>query len=289
MALGDTTTISINYYPVGSNYGIPDEQVTWTAADTSVIAISPNGPLSATITATKIGTTSITARLGGFVVSTLVIVDNENIISDNNFMQYCITHFDANGDKIIQGTEVSKVIGLDVSELAYSCGKTIPISLKGIEMFENLRSFKASHILISDLDLSHNKRLTELDLSQSEIAMLDLSKNPQLRFVDCHACPSLATIYFGSADDGEYFLNSINCRNCALTSIDLSRCKRLAHIDCSNNQLQQLDISNNPLLDQLSCTGNQLTTIKISSELNIDSIKTFIKTLDIDEGVTFTY
>jgi len=284
MAVGDTMTVNVDYYPVGTNCGIPNVPVIWSAADTSIISISHSGTRSAVLTALKIGTTSVTASLGGFTTSTLIIVEDEHVVSDKNFMSFCMKHFDANSDGIIQGTEVCDIIGLDVSELSGSITEETPVSFDGIEMFENLRTFKATHLTISHLDLSKCSLLNEIDISQSQIAMLDVSKNTELRFLDCHACPSLTRINFGTEGDGSYYLNAINCRDCALPSIDLSRCIRLAHIDCSNNQLKQLDLSNNLLIEQLSCTGNKITTIKVSPDFDTSSIKT----LNIDEGVTFT-
>lgn len=284
MAVGDTMTVNVDYYPVGTNCGIPDVPVEWTVADTSIISISHSGTRSAIITGRKIGTTSITATLGGFSVSSLIIVEDEHIVSDHNFMTFCLKHFDTNSDGIIQGTEVCDIVGLDVSELSNICNELTPISFKGIEMFVNLRTFKATHLTISYLDLSKNPLLNEIDISQSEIAMLDVSNNNELRFIDCHACPSLTNIKFGTEGDGEYYLNTLNCRDCALTSIDLSRCIRLAHIDCSNNNLKELDLSNNMLIEQLSCTGNKISTIKVSQDFDMS----LIKTLNIDEGVTFT-
>lgn len=59
-------------------------------------------------------------------------------------------------------------------------------------------------------------------------------------------------------------LQSLTCRNCALTKLDLSKVSTLINLDCSNNSLTQLDVSKNTKLDRLFCSNNALTSLDVS-------------------------
>ena len=64
----------------------------------------------------------------------------------------------------------------------------------------------------------------------------------------------------------EYFgnLESLNCFNNQLTSLDVSKCTELHQLYCDANQLTSLNVSGCTALDGLICSFNQLTSLDVS-------------------------
>ena len=64
----------------------------------------------------------------------------------------------------------------------------------------------------------------------------------------------------------EYFgnLESLNCFNNQLTSLDVSKCTELHQLYCDANQLTSLNVSGCTALDGLICSFNQLTSLDLS-------------------------
>lgn len=283
IALTDTLPITLMFYPEHTNAGVPNEPIVWQASDTTIVQIEQTGEYTAQIIAIGVGSVTIKASLGGFVTSTIITVDVDNSITDSHFKDLCLACFDKNNDGVLQGTEITNVIGIDATELE---GISAPISFAGIEIFKSLRTFKATHLIISELDLSHNTNLTDIDISESEIESIDLSHNLEVRFLDCHACTNLSQITLGSSTvDTPNQMRIINCQRCNLSTLDVSNCSLLEYLDCSKNKLTQLNLSNNTLLKQLSCQDNNIGTITLWSDANIDEFQT----LEYDNGVVFVY
>ena len=65
------------------------------------------------------------------------------------------------------------------------------------------------------------------------------------------------------------FLESLDCRNNQLTSLDLSANTALEYLDCRYNQLTSLDLSKNTALEELYCTNNRLACLDLSQCKNL--------------------
>ncbi len=66
-------------------------------------------------------------------------------------------------------------------------------------------------------------------------------------------------------------LETLNCFDNQLTSLDVSKNTALTYLDCYNNQLTSLDVSKNTALTYLDCDNNQLTSLDISNT-NTDNL-----------------
>lgn len=276
MAVGDTMELTICYYPEKTNCGIPDVDAVWTVNNESLARVEKTGDLTARLIAEDIGIISVTAAIGGFKTTTKITIDSNNILPDVRFMDFCLSHYDANEDGILQGTEVCDIVGIDVTELG---DRDLPVSFEGIEIFKRLQTFKGRHIIYENLDLSKNIYLREIDISLSQIEKLDLRNHSELVWLDCHGCENLKIIDFGNGEVNH--MNWLNCSRCDIRTIDLSRCGRLNYIDCSSNRIEKLDLSGNLLLRQITCNGNASPmTIVVGEDFDWDYIETF----SADEG-----
>ena len=86
-------------------------------------------------------------------------------------------------------------------------------------------------------------------------------------------------------------LEYLYCRNNSLTYLDLSKNTLLKYLSCANNQLTNLDVSKNKALKDLDCHRNQLSELNISknkalTEMYCDGNK--LLTLDISKNKSLT-
>lgn len=72
----------------------------------------------------------------------------------------------------------------------------------------------------------------------------------------------------------EYFtyLETLNCSNNKLTSLDLGSNTRLTTLNCSYNNLTSLNVSKNTALTYLSCSNNALTALNVASNTKLASL-----------------
>lgn len=128
--------------------------------------------------------------------------------------------------------------------------------------------------------------LTILDLSENQLALLDVRMLTKLEFLTANDNPSLGSVLFGL--EGETFesiqqitldscdisafqpvsmpnLSSLRLANNALMDLDLGDYyPRLADLDLSGNYIQSLDVTQCPALNILNVAGNLLTEINVS-------------------------
>lgn len=269
LGVGRTEQLRVMFYPEGANAGIPDEPKRWHSSDSTVVSVDSTG----TISGVSPGIATVTMWLGAFKAVAEIYVDEVYQFSDSLFLDYCLAEFDENGDGELQGLEVFDVEGLDVTDLARH---EVWVSFKGIEKFKSLKKLNVSGIYISELDLSHNVELMDLDCSLARIQTLDLTNNGKLEMLDCHGCVNLKTLDLGTYDKhGANNINVINCFGCALDTLDLSRCEMLEYLDCRDNKLKGLDVSRSPLLTQLSCSGNEIGEITFADDFDMEQLKTY--------------
>lgn len=74
-------------------------------------------------------------------------------------------------------------------------------------------------------------------------------------------------------------LESLNCNNNNLTTLDLSKNTALKFLNCSYNQLTSLDVSNKPQLQSLYCDNNKLTQLDISNNQKLEKLECHINNL----------
>ncbi|MFA5441646.1 MAG: fimbrillin family protein [Bacteroidales bacterium] len=144
-------------------------------------------------------------------------------LPDENFKDYCLDHFDTNGDGKISLAEAGAVTLLNVSALSIA-------SLEGIQHFNH-----ASRIIVA------MNRLTYLDVGQNDALTILNCSNNQLTSLQLAGSPALTHLY---------------CNDNQLTSLQLAGSPALTHLYCNDNHLTALDVSQNTSLQVLDCSGN---------------------------------
>lgn len=162
---------------------------------------------------------------------------------DEYFRWYVGQYIDTDGDGMLSTIEASAV--KKIFEGSYY---TSTSDLTGIEYFTELES---------------------LNLYQTQVKSLDLSKNTALKFLVCNQ-----DTYLESLDISQNVaLEVLNVSNTKLTSLDVSHLKNLKELYCNGLKLSTLDISNNPLLEVFDCGGNELTSLDVSNNLSLNTLR----------------
>ena len=168
------------------------------------------------------------------------IAINEKNFPDENFRDYVAREWDKNQDKYFSPSEIAAAKWITCDNLWD--GQPIK-SLKGIEYFTEIWELTCVYNDLTEIDLSHNKKLEYLNCHHNKLEKLDVS-----------GLPLLETFY---------------CGQNKLQSIDVSKNKQLKDFSCTENPLNTLDVSQNTELEKLDCVGNNLTELDVSKNKNL--------------------
>jgi len=163
---------------------------------------------------------------------------------------------DTNNDNEIQISEAENVIGLIIRELSIT-------SLEGIEMFINLEVLDCGLNEITNLDVTQNSSLIELDCDSMLLNSLNLSQNELLEHLDCGANPILNLDLTNNTN-----LEILGFSSTLISEIDVSQNTNLILLFCVDSDLINLDLSNNNDLEILWCSNTQLSNLNIHNGNN---------------------
>lgn len=162
---------------------------------------------------------------------------------DEYFRWYVGQYIDTDGDGMLSTIEASAV-----KKIFENMYYTTTSDLTGIEYFTELET---------------------LNLFQTRVTSLDLSKNTALKFLVCNQDNNLESLDISQ----NVALEIVNVSNTKLTSLDVSHLKNLKELYCKGLNMGTLDISNNPLLEVLDCAGNGLTSLDVSDHLSLNTLR----------------
>ena len=189
------------------------------------------------------------------------IRDNVAYITDINFETYLETH-DANGELVTIGdtasmgdgvlnnltlkSKVEGITNLNVNDSNIS-------SLQGIEAFTNLEILFCQRNQITNLDVSQNLALLELECESNPFTTLDVSNNTALKL--------------------------LGCSDTNLSSIDVSNNLQLEVIWFTNNNISSLNLDVNTALRTYGLSNNPLVYMSIKNGNNSNIV--YIEALDL--------
>ena len=176
---------------------------------------------------------------------------------------------DSNGDGQISVEEAEAVTHLDVS---WNGTGIMVRGLKGIEWFVNLEYLNCNYQDVRILELNNNPLLRELYCSFTGLKHLDISSCTDLEILDCS----------GNED-------YLDCPDCGLKSLDVSRNYKLRELQCYSCLLSSLDLTNNKSLKLLEFGNAGITSIDLTRNEGLEVLKIYnsdITTLDLGHNGT---
>lgn len=186
-----------------------NQGLSWRSDDATVAAVDP---ATGEITAVAVGETIVTVTTddGGKTALCEVKVvepapDLLPLIPDPLFRQYCES-WDTNRNGKLSPAEAEAVTEFDMRR---TNNETKIESIEGIEYFTGLEV---------------------IDFAWNDIAEVDLSKNTELREIYAENNP-LTSLEVGDLEK----LAILWCRNCSLTTIDISKNKKIYGFNCEGN------------------------------------------------------
>ena len=202
---------------------------------------------------------------------------NARNFPDEVFRTEVISAQDTDRDGILSEKEIKAVYRLGT-------GNPEVLSAEGIQYFPNLQLLGLANTSVSELDVSKNSQLYNLDCTNTKITSLDVSSNPKLSTLNCFNNEGLTSLNL----KGAVKLENLNCMNTGLTSLDISENTALKTLVCHSLKINSLDISNNPDLTHLQCRYiPTLTEINIGANSKLNTIEvmgTGISSLDVSNA-----
>lgn len=184
---------------------------------------------------------------------------NETNFPDEAFRSYVSTNIDNDHNNILSTEEINNVTEI-------WCNKKKISSLKGIEYFGKLK---------------------KLSCYENQLTELDLSKNPDLEFLQCDS-NQLKTLNVSGCTK----LYWLNCYENELTDLDTSTNIALQDIQCGYNQFEKMDFTNNTALTSLACFANPITELDISNNTELSDLFcqwTQLTSLDLRNNTELTF
>ena len=140
-------------------------------------------------------------------------------------------------------------------------------NILGIEKLINVWQLEMYGNNISEIDLSNNIKLKEVDFRVNNIKNVDLSKNSKLTKI------SFTSNNISEIDlSNNVNLNDLDLANNNISEIDLSNNVNLYTINISYNKLKFLDFNKNDKITRIVATDNNLNKINLSNNLKLEEL-----------------
>ena len=184
------------------------------------------------------------------------------------------------------------------------------ISVNGLEKLVNITELYLTDNLITNIDLSNNKKIQKLRIDDNKLTNIIFDNNinltcltaynNQLENIDFINIPNLEILYVGKnlfknldlsaginlkkvyADENNQLTNitsnnnayllELDVHKAALTNLNLIGAPNIVELCIDENQITSLDLSNNLSLEILSASENQITSLDLSNNKMLNSI-----------------
>ena len=161
------------------------------------------------------------------------------------------------GSNLLSSLDLSDSLNLSFLE----CWGNTHLASVNLDDLSKLTHVNLSDTAVTSLDVSKMQDLGSLDCSSCNLTLLKLGSHPSLTDLDCSGNP------LGSLDvSGAGALERLDCRNCYLASLELGSHPFLTDMYCSGNPLGSLDVSGAEALKQLDCSNCYLTSLKLDAK-----------------------
>ena len=107
---------------------------------------------------------------------------------DNNFKTYCVANYDTDGDGELSLDEAKVISVVDCPNANISCADEL-------KFFTRLSFLNLSKNPLDSLNLSENRLLTRLDISNTNVTAINLQSNDLLKEASLKNCKSLQSVF----------------------------------------------------------------------------------------------
>lgn len=205
----------------------------------------------------------------------------EDAFDDEIFKDYIrskIFDEDINENTLITHETFKHVVGINIEKKGLK-------SLKGIEYFGSLQYLTCGGNKIEKVDLSKNKKLYAVLLSENSISNIILPENANIEYLGLWgnklkdltipdgtninrlniAVNEFTTFVLPDSNTTELYCNEND-----LTKLDVSKGTALKYLDCAFNKLTELDLSKCTKITKLRCIFNNLRDLDLSKNVNLE-------------------
>ncbi|WP_343588678.1 T9SS type A sorting domain-containing protein [Flavobacterium sp.] len=188
-------------------------------------------------------------------------------------------------------TTVTDLTGLEYFEnlkkldLSTSGGSTA-INKIDLSPFTQLTSFASRFTNLSEINVSKNVNLKDLDLNSNKLTKIDVSSNLALENLSISR-NSISELNVTK----NIALKVLNTIENPLTEINVSNNAALQELYCYYNRLKTLDVTNNPNLQVLNAELNDLKLLDVSKNLQLLTLnvdQNDIRSLDVSKNTVLT-
>ena len=149
-----------------------------------------------------------------------------------------------------------------------------------------LKDFRSIDSNLKNLNVSNNKELERLNLSNSKITTLNVRNNTKLKELSLYE-NQLTSIDLSK----NLLLEDLSVGKNSIAILDLGKNSKLKHISASANQLTSIIVNNHPNLKELYVFDNKLTSLNVGKSTNLQILradKNKLKSIDVTKNSKLT-
>lgn len=203
------------------------------------------------------------------VKSIIITYENKDAINIESIEG--IEYFSDVRECIINNTHISSAnfsSNLELEKLVINNDPNEDVKLKKIDISQNTNLEKLIlHDCEFEIDVSHLKKLKELNLEGSLVTKIDVSNNDKLEWLNLDGT---AICELNLSNNIE--LNYLNINHTNIYKIDIGNNHKLKYLVCDYTPLSSIDISNNQELLSIYCIGTDIKTIDLSNNEEVFEI-----------------
>ncbi len=135
---------------------------------------------------------------------------------------------------------------------------------------------------LQELDISGNHKLEELHCTYTGIKAIDVSNNPELKYIT-----SMHSQLTEIDVSNNYKLEELDVFVNKIKSLDITKNPNLKSLCCDSNELSSLDVSHNYALEELYAGRNNLDNIDVTNNKNLLHLQVYgnnIKCIDVSNN-----
>ena len=254
-------------------------------------------------------------KINSFIASKIYKTPANTAFTDENFYKCVIDAYNSNNNASVAYTEsltdeqLETIKHLNCNGYNKSDEEKI-INVNGLEKLVNITELYLTDNLITNIDLSNNKKIQELRIDDNKLTNIIFDNNinltwltaynNQLENIDFINIPNLEILYVGKnlfknldlsaginlkkvyayennqltniTSNNNAYLLELDVHKAALTNLNLIGAPNIVELCIDENQLTSLDLSNNLSLEILSASENQITSLDLSNNKMLNSI-----------------